>query len=72
MTNETIVGIRNGFLKWKEAFESKGFIFNLRKTMVMDSGGIAKGGMSKSKIDPYGVCSLRVKANSVLCEQSGK
>ena len=26
-------------------------------------------GMSKSKVDPCGVCSLRVKANSVLCLQ---
>ena len=26
-------------------------------------------GLSKSKVDPY---SLRVKANSVLCQQSGK
>ena len=28
--------------------------------------------MSKSKVDPYGVCSLRVKTNSVLCVQCGK
>ena len=27
---------------------------------------------SKSKLDPCGVCSLRVKANSVLCVRSGK
>ena len=34
--------------------------------MVMVSGGITKNGMSKSKVDQCGVCSLRVKANSVL------
>ena len=28
--------------------------------------------MSKSKVDPCGVCSLRVRANSVLCLQCGK
>ena len=27
--------------------------------------------MSKSKVDPCGVCSLRVKVNSVLCVQCG-
>ena len=35
-------------------------------------GGNTKDGMSKSKVDPCGVCSLRVKANSVLCVQCGK
>ena len=29
-------------------------------------------GLSKSKVDPCGVCSLRVKAISVLCVQCGK
>ena len=38
----------------------------------MVSGGTAKDGMSKSKVDPCGVCSLRVKTNSVLCLQCGK
>ena len=38
--------------------------------MVCD--GITKDGMSKSKLDPCGVCSLRVKANSVFCLQCGK
>ena len=28
--------------------------------------------MSKSYVDPCGVCSLRVMANSVLCLQCGK
>ena len=38
----------------------------------MDSGGITKNGMSKGRVDPCGVCSLRVKANSVWCLQCGK
>ena len=29
-------------------------------------------GMSESKVDPCGVCCLRVKANSVLCLQCRK
>ena len=41
-------------------------------TNVMVSGGITKDGMSKIKVDPLGVCSLRVKANSILCVQCGK
>ena len=39
---------------------------------VMVSSGITKDGLYKSKVDPCGVCSLRVKANSVLCVQCGK
>ena len=38
----------------------------------MVSVGITKDGMSKSKVDPCGFCSLRVKAKSVLCVQYGK
>ena len=30
----------------------------------MFSGGITKDGMSKSNVDPYGVCSLREMASS--------
>ena len=33
----------------------------------MDSGGTTKDDMSKSKGDPCGGCSLRVKANLILC-----
>ena len=36
-------------------------------TEVMVSSGITQYGLSNSKIDPCGVCSLRVMANSVLC-----
>ena len=37
----------------------------------MVCGGIKMDGMSKSKNDPCVVCSLRVKANSVLCLHCG-
>ena len=56
----TIEGLRNKFTKWKEAFESNGLKVKVGKTRVMVSGGITKDGMSKSKVDPCGVCSLRV------------
>ena len=72
LTSETIVGLRNKFLKCKEAFESKGLKVNLLKTKVMVSGGNTKDGMSKSKVDLCGVCSLRVNANPVFCIQCGK
>ena len=51
---------------------SKGLEVNLGKTMVMVCGGITKDGMSKSKVDPCGVCCFRVKVDSVLCLQCGK
>ena len=70
LMRETIKGLRNKFLEWKGAFESKGFIVNLGKTKVIVSS-ITKDGMSKGKVDPRGVCSLRVKDNSVLCLQCG-
>ena len=61
LMSETQEGLRNKFLKLKA------MNVDLGKTMVMVSGGITKDGMSKSKVDRCGVCSLRVKANSVLC-----
>ena len=72
LMSETIKRLRNKFIKWREAFESKGLKINLGKTKVMVCGGITQNGLSKSKVDPCGVCSLRVKANSVLCLQCGK
>ena len=72
LMSETIEGLRNKFIKWKEAFESKCLKVSLWKTKVMVSGGITYDGMSKSKVDPCGVWSLRAKANSVLCLPCGK
>ena len=54
LMSETIDGLRDEFLKRKEAFKSKGLKDNLRKTTVMVCGGITKDGMSKSKVDPCG------------------
>ena len=72
LMSETIEGLRDKFLKWKEAFESKSLKVNLGKTKVKVSSGITQDGLSKSKVDPCGVCSLRVKANSVLCVHCGR
>ena len=62
LMSETIDGFRNKFLKWMEAFESKGLNVSLGKTKVF--GGITMDGMSKSNVDSCGVCNQRVKANS--------
>ena len=67
LVSETIMGLRNKLLR-KEAFESKGLKVNLGKTKVMVCGGITK---DCNKIGSCGVCSLREKANSVLCVQCG-
>ena len=38
----------------------------------MVSSGITQDGLSKSNVDPCGVCGLKVKANLVLCVQCGR
>ena len=63
---EKIEGLRDKFLKWKEALESKHLKDNLGKSKILVSRGITQDGLSKSKVDPCEVCSMRVKANSVL------
>ena len=64
LISERIKGLRNKFLKWKEAFECKGLKVNLGKTKVMVSDGITKDGLPNCKVAPCGVCSLRVKPNT--------
>ena len=66
LMSETMEAMRYKFLKWKEAFESKCMKVNLGKTKVIVSSGITQDGLPKSKIDPYGVCSLKVMVNSKL------
>ena len=56
----------------RRLFESKGFNNNLEKTKVVVSGGITKEVLNKTKVYHCVICGLRVKANSVLCEQCGK
>ena len=42
-------------------------MLTLGKPRIMVSGSITKDGLSKSEVDPCGVCNMRVKANSALC-----
>ena len=72
LISETIEGLRNKLIKWKEALESKGLKDNLGKSKVMVCGSNTKDVMPKSNVGSCGVCSLRVKANSVFCLQRGK
>ena len=59
--SETIEGLRNKLIKWKEAFESKILKVNLGKTKVKVSGDITIDGMSKCKVDPCEVKQLESK-----------
>ena len=72
LMSEAMDGLRNKFLKWKQAFESKGLKVTLGKPKVMVSGGITKDGICKREVVPCVVCSLRVKVDSVLCLHCGK
>ena len=68
--SETVMVLRNKFLKWKEAFVSEGLKASLQKTsdcQLMDYKEL-----SKSKVFLCGVCSLRVKNNYVLYVQCSK
>ena len=72
LMSETIKGLRNNLFKWNEAFENKGLKVSLGKTKVMVTGGITNDDISKIKVVPCGVWSLRVNSNSMLCAQCGK
>ena len=65
LMSKSIENLKEKFLKWKDAFESKGLKVNLKKTKVMVSG--SKGEVLKSKVDPCAKCGKRVMANSVMC-----
>ena len=67
LMSETIKGVRNKFLKWKEAFESKKF--DLDNTKVVVGGSIARDGLLQCNVDPCMVGILKVTANSDLCVQ---
>ena len=68
--SENAILYADDFLKWKEAFESKGLKVNLKKTKVMVSD--LKGEVLKSKVNPCAKCAKRVMANSVMCTKCGK
>ena len=62
--------MKEKFLKWIEAFESKGLKVNLKKTKVMVSN--SKSEVIKSKVDPCAKRGKRVMANSMMCTMCGK
>ena len=62
--------LKEKFLRWKEAFQSKRLKMNLKKNKVMVSG--SKGEELKSKVDPCAKCGKRVMENSVMCTKCGK
>ena len=70
MMSQTMKGLWNKFITWKEAFESVGLKVNLGNIKMMVSGGITMDGVSESKVHPCEVCSRKVKANAVLCVQN--
>ena len=66
LMSETTDLLKSRFLKWKEAFVSKGLKDNLVETKVMVRSGITHDGLSKSNVDPCEV-SLRLMVDTVLC-----
>ena len=54
LMSETIKGLRDKFLKWKEDLESKGLKVNLGKIKVMVSSGITKVPCLKIKLTHVG------------------
>ena len=70
LMSKSIANLKKKFLKWKEAFESKGLKVSLKKTKVIASG--SKGEVLKSKVNPFAKCGKRVMKNSVICTKCGK
>ena len=54
LMSETIEGLRNTLIKWKEVFESMSLKANLGKTKVMVSGGITTIACIKLKLTQVG------------------
>ena len=68
LMSESIENLKDKFLKWKQAFESKVKMkvkVNLKKAKEIVSG--LKDEVLKSKVYPCAKCGQRVTANSVMC-----
>ena len=70
LMSESIENVKEKFLKYKEAFESKVLKVNLMKTEVMVSS--SKGEVLKSKVDPCAKCNKRVRTNLMMCTKCDK
>ena len=53
LISETIEGLQDKFLNWKEAFKCISFKVNLGKCKVLVRSCITQDGVSKSKVDPW-------------------
>ena len=71
LMSETIEVLRNKFLNERRLLRSRVLKLTLGGK-VMVSSSIKQDGLSKSKVDACGVCSLRAKANSALYLLCGK
>ena len=67
LVSETMEGLKEGFLKWRSALESKRLKLNLKKTKVMLCG--SEGEVIRSRIDLCGICGKKVTLNLVLCKE---
>ena len=70
LMSESIENLKEKFLKWNEALESKGLKLYFKKTKVTVSG--LKSEVLKSKVDSCAKSGKRVMANSVICTKCGK
>ena len=64
-----IQNLKEKFLKWKKAFESKGLKVNLKKTNAMVSSSKDE---VQGKVDPYDKHNKRVMENFVMCTKCSK
>ena len=70
LMSESIEHLKEKFLKWKEAIESKALKMNLKRTKVMVSG--SKGEVLKCKVDSCAMYVERLQENSVMCTKCDK
>ena len=61
--SKTMEGLKERFLKWRSALESKGLKVNLEKMKVIVR--VSEGEVIQSRIDSCGICHKRVTANLV-------
>ena len=65
LMSETMEDLKENFLKWKSALESKGLKVNFEKVKVLVCE--SEGEVIRNRIDPCRICGKRVTVNSELC-----
>ena len=71
LIGDTKEELENKIKMWKAAIEKKGLKVNMRKTKWLKVTGTDTSN-KVARIDPCGVCSMRVKQNSILCTTCNK